>query len=726
MEKAVTDTFPLLYNDRGLIVEDFIRFSQSFAEILKKLIPTAQKIWFANVTGPLGEDGAADKLPFALNDMCETFHTGKQTFCIQAQRLMLPFILKDAMPIIAVIEGADPLFLHKVGEDWLNETRAAAEREYILLKEARVDGQTGLLNFWNLSSLLDSLRGRDLRLVLIELPAKRMSFRLAVRYSQKCAALLRNFIKRDAVLHFIGQSTFALVLPTGKEESISAVESVLVSYLKREGCHKVHLGSTSSRDCDRNIQTENSAGKLIDEAWTALRYAEKRGPFSFCDYQLLAYPENHPFAFPGGKNLLLRLARLWRHSPNFSLVLFKSFNEDKRIVELVQPLIDEGVAFAAGKDILVYLPGLDVQAAYLWSLEIIHRAGAFPLHTQISAGIAGYPHSDFKKTEVLFNCRKAALHASFFDEATAVVFDAVSLNISGDLYYTDGDLAKAVLEYKRGLKIDKDNVNLHNSLGVTLAMMGKHIPAMLSFDNALAIDKDNFMALYNLGLAEQARGRNTEAYHLLERAMLSHHEAVGGEDEAGSTEDLNLQLGILAGDIGNHQTALNYLELWQNKQEKTSRAGRALYPIGRACHGTGDNRRAMVELQRALQFNEFDDRAMDLLGTIYFREGEGAEIALALCSKSVELEPGNIMYRAHLAEIQLQCGQVSEARKNLYRCLKNKLTRGKAQVLLARSYLRQGIKKQARAWFAKALQDQALSPELREEAGLGIARIDQL
>jgi tetratricopeptide (TPR) repeat protein len=709
----VTDTFPVVSTYRGLIVEDFSRFSKSYAEILKKRLPTAKNVYFANTAGQLTDYPSAKQQPADWSALFEAIRNGQKSFTIHAQSLMLPFAVNGGRPVIALVEGADPLFLAKVGEDWLEETRAAAEREFVLLKEARVDIQTGLLNLWNLYSLLDSNRqAAGLHLILIELPPKRQSFRYAVRYSQKCTTLLLNFIQGDSVLHSIGQSTFALVLPSRKGESKSEVESALVAYLKREGCHKVHIGSSFSPVEDSTSEAGRQEKNLLDEAWTALRHAEKRGPFSFCDYNLLAHPENHPLVLPE-RNLVRRLSRLWRQSPAFSIVHFRNRSEVHTAKEIVPPHLDQGISVTTTKDVFVYLDGFDAAAALSWSSEVIRRTGDAIPGNHLSAGVSCYPCSDFKKSEMPFNCRKALLHAAFFGDSSAVVFDSVSLNISGDIYFGDGDLAKAVQEYKRGLRLDKDNVNLHNSLGVALAMMDKLLPAMHSFENALAIDRQNFMALYNLGLAEQARGRKQPAFEYLEKALLHYNEE---DAELGLLDDLTLQLGMLAGDLGNHRLALDCLEEWQRKNEKTPRAGRVLYYIGKARHGAGDNRRAMVELQRALQFNEFDDRAMDLLGLVYFREGEGDEIALALCRKAVELEPGAILYRCNLAEVQLQCGMLSEARKNLYRCLKNKRTRGRAQVLLGRSYIQEGVPKKAGSWFDKVLAQEDLPPEFYEEA----------
>ncbi len=715
------DKFSILSNHRGLITDDFSRFSQSYAEILKKRLPTAKTIYFSDIHGRFEEHSSGKHLPDDLAPLLAAIRKGEKPFAIHSQSLMLPFAVRDGGVVVAVIEEADPLFLGKVGGDWLEETRAAAEREFILLKEARVDVQTGLLNLWNLYSLLDSSRRtRGLHLILIELPPKRMSVRYAVRYLQKCATLMLNFIQGDSVLHFIGQSTFALVLPNRKGAAKPEVESTLVAYLKREGCCKVHIGSSHSQIEEGGNETKPQERNLLDEAWTALCHAENRGPFSFCDYERLAYPENHPLILPE-ENLVRRLSRLWRQSQAFCLVYFKTLDGGKSAKEVVMPLLDKGKVVTTGKDVLVYLDSFAVAAALSWTEEVIRRAGDAGSGNRISAGVSCYPYSDFKKTEMPINCRKALLHASFFGDSSAVVFDSVSLNISGDIYFADGDLAKAVHEYKRGLKFDKDNINLHNSLGVALAMMDKLVPAMRHFENALAIDNENFMALYNLGLAEQARGRKEAAYEYLKKALL--HSNDDHDDEhagSGMLDDLNLQLGMLAGDLEKHHSALDYLDAWQKNNDKTARAGRVLYHTGKAYHGIGDNRRAMVALQRALQFYEFDDRAMDLLGIVYLREGEGDDIALALCRKSVELEPGNIFYRCNLAEIQVQSGMLSEARKNLYRCLKNQKTRAKAQVLLGRSYLREGLYKRAGSWFVKALQYDSLLPEFHDEARRGV------
>ena len=45
--RAVLEPFPSLGDNSSLIVEDFSRFSSSFAEILRKHLPTARQVVFA-------------------------------------------------------------------------------------------------------------------------------------------------------------------------------------------------------------------------------------------------------------------------------------------------------------------------------------------------------------------------------------------------------------------------------------------------------------------------------------------------------------------------------------------------------------------------------------------------------------------------------------------------------------------------------------------------------
>jgi tetratricopeptide (TPR) repeat protein len=718
MVKVVIESFPVLSDNSKLAVEDFSRFSGSYAEILQECFPAAKRVVFAfsteQVQALYEEDSCVDE----LSSLFTQVKNGVVTYGVHSFYLMLSFDLRDGEKIVAIITGADPLFLQKVSEDWLLEIAGTVQREFLLLKQARVDNQTGLLNVSNLYSLLDTYGSNEgLHLILLELTPKRATFQHSLRYLYKCAKLLLNFVQADSVFHYLGQSTFALVLQKNYEGQRPEIESALVNYLKREGCHRVHIGSSFSRE--PNADESCHGRQLLDEAWTALCHAVKRGPFSFCDFSLLAHPENHPLA-PPDRKLVRRLSRLWSKSDTFSLIHFSSDNAACNASSVVPLNINQGVVLPWGDDVFVYLDGARAEETLLLAQEVIAKTANHQENIHVSAGVSSYPYCDFKKTEMVFNCRKALLHAAFFGKSSAVVFDAVSLNISGDIYFGDGDLAKAVREYRRGLKCDNRDVNLHNSLGVALALMDKLSPAMLSFEKGLALDDSNFMALYNLGLGEQARNRKVEALDYLEKAL---QYSSGEEGGAVFVQDLTMQLGILSCEIGKYEAALSYLIPWKMENENDQSAGRVYYYLGEAYHGLKNNRKAMEALQRALRFDEFDDRSMSLLGRVYLAEGEGDGIALSLCRKSVELEPSKLSYMLYLAEVLLRCGSSNEARKLLYRCLRNRDYKNEAQFLLAESYADEGQHRRARDWYGKALLHENCRHDLKIRAEQGLKKI---
>ena len=58
--------------------------------------------------------------------------------------------------------------------------------------------------------------------------------------------------------------------------------------------------------------------------------------------------------------------------------------------------------------------------------------------------------------QTLQNACKALDHGAFFGPDACVVFDAISLNISGDRFYQSGDLNAAIDEYHFALTLDDD------------------------------------------------------------------------------------------------------------------------------------------------------------------------------------------------------------------------------------------------------------------------------
>lgn len=717
---AVIDPFPISPDNQQLTAEDFVRFSDSFTDILKRRLPVTVKVNFFCSSEQLPKAVVENVNVAELESEFSRLVNSEDSCCIHSTFVMISFVVRDGVKVVGMVTGTDDVFFDKVREDWLVQVQESVQLEFLVLKQARVDVQTGLLNLANLYSLLETHGSRSgLQLILLELPPKRSSFHHGLRYSQKCAAVLQPFIHKGSVLHYLGHCTFGLVVLHDSDQKVETeIEGALVTFLKREGCHRVHIGSSFVRTGGaKDIQ--GGGKQLLDEAWAALKHAKKRGPFSFCGYGSLAFPEENPLG-RADRNLVRRLNRIWAGSEMFCLVHFRSDNQLCSAKQAMGSEIDRGVLLEAGDDILVYLDGVKSGDARSFAEKMIAGLKSTARNTSVSAGVSCFPYSDFKKSEMVLNCRKALLHASFYGDSSVAVFDAVSLNISGDVYFGDGDLIRAVKEYKRGLHCDPTDINLHNSLGVALAQMDKLLPAMKSFEKALAIDKSNFMAHYNLGLAEQARGWSESALVHFKQALEYHRDS---DAEAAQLNDLKLQIGKLSCEVELYRQAIDFLEPWSKANNNPKATGQVAYYLGEAFHGVKDNRAAMNYLQLALRIDEFDDRAMSLLGLIYLEEGEGDDIALALVQKSVELEPSSVRYRLYLAKVLLKCKQYDRAKENLYRCLKYKAGKVEARLLLAKTYMQEGLYRRAADWFEKVIADESAEQRLQAEAERGIATI---
>ena len=149
------EKFPPLADNSTLTVADFARFSSSYAETLQKSVPTAKEVVFAysaeqaeNIL--LEKDSAPEFL-----SLFAQVKKGTVTWGTCLEYLMLPFAVNKGENVVALISGADPLFLQKVSTDWLEEIKETVAHQFLLVKQARVDCHTGLLNSANLFWLLE-------------------------------------------------------------------------------------------------------------------------------------------------------------------------------------------------------------------------------------------------------------------------------------------------------------------------------------------------------------------------------------------------------------------------------------------------------------------------------------------------------------------------------------------------------------------------------------------
>ncbi|MEW6673001.1 MAG: tetratricopeptide repeat protein [Thermodesulfobacteriota bacterium] len=275
----------------------------------------------------------------------------------------------------------------------------------------------------------------------------------------------------------------------------------------------------------------------------------------------------------------------------------------------------------------------------------------------VSIGIAAYPTLNFTKRQVIENAYKALDHAAFFGPGSCVSFDAVSLNISGDKRYHEGDIPGAIEELQSALLLDPANVNVHNSLGVCYAIQGSFEKALESFTTAIQLDPGEVMSIYNAGLVHMLSGRQDKALaRFLEALNIS-----------GDVFEILFQTGRLYLEMGNFKNARRYLEKAADRQP----AAGAVYRYLGDCYTAGAMAdKAVTAYRKAIKLNPNDAAALSALGDLFGLMGENTEIATMFCRQSIEISPDNGLYRHRLGMLYLNQNMLEAALNEFQKALK--------------------------------------------------------
>jgi tetratricopeptide (TPR) repeat protein len=259
----------------------------------------------------------------------------------------------------------------------------------------------------------------------------------------------------------------------------------------------------------------------------------------------------------------------------------------------------------------------------------------------VSIGIASYPMIHFEKDQILVNAQKALKHAEFFGPDSIVSFDAVSLNISGDQLYDQGDFEGAVKEFKTALTLDPSNVNIHNSLGVCYSVMEDLEKGLNEFKTAIKLDPAEVMAVYNAGLACTLMGKYAQALeHLLDAYRI--------DDKI---FEVVFQTGRLYIEMKEPEKARPYLEKATALRPDFSSAFTSLGESYQAMDMTSE---AVAAYKKALKKNSNDAAALSALGWLFDAQGENIEIATLFCKQSVDIAPENGLFRYRLGRLYLK------------------------------------------------------------------------
>jgi tetratricopeptide (TPR) repeat protein len=267
----------------------------------------------------------------------------------------------------------------------------------------------------------------------------------------------------------------------------------------------------------------------------------------------------------------------------------------------------------------------------------------------VSIGIASYPTINYDRGQILDNAGKAADHALFFGPDSIVSFDAVSLNISGDNLYQNGDIDGAIAEFETALLLDPSDVNIRNSLGVCYGVLGEHGKALKEFKAALKLDPDEVMAIYNIGLVNMLSGKNSEALKYFLDADNKKEEDIF---------EVAFQIGRVYLDMGKSEMAKEFLE---KAVELNPKSWSALHSLGECCAALNMTDKAISAYKKAIRQNPNDAESLSALGYLFDLLGENPEITTIFCQQSIDIAPENGLYRYRLGSLYLKRNQLEDA-----------------------------------------------------------------
>ncbi len=288
------------------------------------------------------------------------------------------------------------------------------------------------------------------------------------------------------------------------------------------------------------------------------------------------------------------------------------------------------------------------------ALLCLKRVEAFQQETKkqaaltVSAGIAEYPNLNFQRADTLTNALKALDHAAFFGPDSAVIFDAVSLNISGDRLFDKGDIKGSIAEFQQALKMDPSNVNVHNSLGVCFGLIGQHDKARLEFNSALKLDPSEVMAWYNLGFIHMLAGNRNKAIDLFLKANTINQDVF----------EITFQTGRLLVEMKQPGSGKKFLERAALLEPAS---GAAFRYLGECYTKIGDIEAAIAAYKKAIKFNPSDAASMSAMGCLFGEQEENPEIALMFCQESVQLSPENGLFRYRLGQLYFKQNRWQDA-----------------------------------------------------------------
>lgn len=687
-----------------LCLDDLSVLAEPMAQEVQRCLPMPAVVSFCVVAA----DASLQPLRHSMGALTTT--STETIEIIEAQlldkQLLLPLVLPSGERVIVAVSEVVPALLKKMSPVWLRTLQQSLVARFETIRLAYVDVDTELFNRRATELFFqEAVAGTKLCFFLLNTPVKRRSAGATFQKNKEIADLLQ--VLTHGLCFSFGFGVFGIVREVRDREQALSAAHYLQHQLKQEGQPTAQIGFAAVRGASPQ------GAEDLERLWRALVIAEKRGPFGICDID--AADERHEHLFQlSAADLLSKLKKAWRNRPAFTLVALslQPLTDATSALEQCLETLAQGTAKYIGMAdnlamVLFDRPEEQTIRQYIdWVQTACLQEGVVAIG---SVGVASWPCLDFARADVPGNCLKALLHASFFDSGSVVFFDFLTLNISGDVFFEEGDYRAAIREYRRGLKWMPGDVNLTNSLGVALVECNQKRQAAACFHEVLDKEPDNYMALINMGNVSQTLRQHALALDCFERAL----GVRTGEDA--TRQELFSSLARLYTDLGRHEQATPILEKWRSLPG-SEREFLLFRLLGGNYLETGRPEEAIIACQRALRLFPQDSISMSMLGLLYVEHGEGSEIGLALCRKALALDNFNPDHWYRLGRALLYDGGRDGALKAVRRCLKLRRGHVAATLLLGSIHQLAGRQRQAERCFRLAVSLRGCSPQQVEMA----------
>ncbi len=181
-------------------------------------------------------------------------------------------------------------------------------------------------------------------------------------------------------------------------------------------------------------------------------------------------------------------------------------------------------------------------------------------------------------------------------KVTAMTFFA-----HGHLLERSGNYERAVIQYRKALRLKPDFVGAHNRLGITLNKLGRHEQASEQFRQAIALRSDEAYLYNNLGFSLYLEKKYDQADEVLKHALeldpdfararmnhaivlaeLGHYDAAYQELlKVGNRADACYNMGLMLTEGKRYKEAAQYLEAALAVRPDFDAARRQLHEVGR-------------------------------------------------------------------------------------------------------------------------------------------------